>query len=201
VLIREYIRKSPKSLVAEEDLEILEIYRFRKRLLFFIGWMVGWIIFGAIVIKYNEDWTWIQAFYWMVETSATVGYGDLTIKYRSTRAFMTFYIIVSTIIVTGIIRSFNLSVDEDKHLQQLEKRLTKLQGANEFYSSHVERPPTHVHPGSVLPTHSAQLLLDLMVFSGKLDQHGDIDPWMKVRVITHLNFISSKVTLIVCFYL
>lgn len=177
VLFREYFctseRKRPK-----EDLEIGEVYRYRKRLFFFVLAIGVWLTCGAFAFKYNEGWTWTEAFYYAVETTATVGYGDLNIKRESTKAFICVYIVFSTIIATGIIRSYNLSVEENKNYANYESRLTKLQAAGDLYQD------KHVYG----PVSSHQLLLDLLVYSGKLDKATEVDPWMRVSPCSLFSF-------------
>jgi voltage-gated potassium channel len=68
-LLRNYLCKST-SLQVSEDLAIGDLYFYRKQLIRYITLLCFLLIFAAIVLKYNEQWTWITAFYFVVETSS-----------------------------------------------------------------------------------------------------------------------------------
>jgi hypothetical protein len=101
-----------------------------------------------------------------------VGYGDLKVQQRSSKIFIIFYIVISTIFIAGIIRSFNAGLIEQEQLRQYRKNLAKMQSLPELYRNS--------ESGAI---HSSQLILDLLLYSGKLDQATDIDPWVKVSSV------------------
>ena len=57
------------SVQVAEDIMVGDIYHFRKQLFGFIAVLISWAVFGAIILKYNEDWSWITSFYYMVQTT------------------------------------------------------------------------------------------------------------------------------------
>lgn len=58
---------------------------------------------GTIFFKHLEHWTWINSFYYVVATSATVGYGDITPQSETGRFWASIYILT---IVPIILYSF-----------------------------------------------------------------------------------------------
>lgn len=66
----------------------LRIYRvYLSIFLIFLSGLIGSVFYYA-----NEGWSYLDAVYWTVCTMSTVGYGDLEVKYDSTRAFAIFFI-------------------------------------------------------------------------------------------------------------
>ena len=53
-----------------EDITIGDFYYYRRRLTASFVLFILLIIIGALVLKYNEGWSWITAFYFVVETSS-----------------------------------------------------------------------------------------------------------------------------------
>ena len=73
---------------------IMRIYRLNTSL-FAIGLM---LLIGIIFYASNEQWSYVDATYWVVCTMTTVGYGDLEVQYDSTRVFAIFFIMSCVII-------------------------------------------------------------------------------------------------------
>lgn len=48
---------------------------------------------GALFYSANENWSFLNGFYWVSETITSVGYGDLYIKHDSSRLFGIFYVL------------------------------------------------------------------------------------------------------------
>lgn len=69
MVVRDLFCRTLASQLAE-DLEIGDIYHYRKRLIFYTVLLTVWIIIGSIIVRSNEKWTWIQAFYFIIETSS-----------------------------------------------------------------------------------------------------------------------------------
>lgn len=60
--------KSSSQQVAE-DIVIGDIYHYRKQLVWYLMILLSWIMIGSVVLKYNEEWTWVTAIYYMVQTT------------------------------------------------------------------------------------------------------------------------------------
>jgi hypothetical protein len=58
------------------------------------------LLIGTLFYSGNEDWSATDAAYWTVCTMTTVGYGDLMIKYDSSRVFAIFFILSCVLIYT-----------------------------------------------------------------------------------------------------
>ena len=72
----------------------MRIYRLNTSL-FAIGLM---LLIGILFYASNEQWSYLDSAYWVVCTMTTVGYGDLEVKYDSTRIFAIFFIMSCVII-------------------------------------------------------------------------------------------------------
>jgi hypothetical protein len=69
------------------------------------------VTIGAIFFKlYPEEealgLTWVDAFYLAVQTSTTVGYGDITMTSTGGKVFMSFYMLFSTVVVGKVLGGF-----------------------------------------------------------------------------------------------
>ena len=73
--------------------------RFYK-VTFSFGAILLMLLIGTLFYSGNEDWSTTDAAYWTVCTMTTVGYGDLIIKYDSSRVFAIFFILSCVLIYT-----------------------------------------------------------------------------------------------------
>jgi len=68
---------------------------------FFLLNLVGIFVARIFVLGSDNDdeqWTWMTTFYWSVQTTTTIGYGDLAMPYNM-RWFQIFYLVISTYFV------------------------------------------------------------------------------------------------------
>ena len=76
------------------------------RVQFSIAAILSMLLIGTLFFSSNEDWTATDAAYWTVCTMTTVGYGDLSIKYNSSRIFAIFFIWSCVLIYTTAVGNF-----------------------------------------------------------------------------------------------
>jgi potassium channel subfamily K, other eukaryote len=86
---------------SEDDLKNEDPYKYFKKYAYAIGTILALLFVGSIFFWQNEDWSFIEAMYWVVCTMTTVGYGDLTLEHQSSRLFLIFFIPLSVCAVAG----------------------------------------------------------------------------------------------------
>ncbi len=67
--LRKYVCSNDSDTI-QEDIHNGDIFRYRRQLIIYCTCLLLWTIIGACVMKYNEDWSWIAAFYFVAETSS-----------------------------------------------------------------------------------------------------------------------------------
>jgi len=125
------------------------------------------LLFGTFFFHFNEGWTYVQAFYFCVVTSTTVGYGDLTIVYPSSRMAACLYMIVSVIVVAASITTFATMQMEieagEKRIQALSKKvdfdLLRKLGKNGIKKY--------------------EFLVEMLLQNEVIDLDRDVDPWLR----------------------
>lgn len=73
---------------------------------------------GAIFFHYEQDLSWIDAFYFCTISLTTVGYGDITPESDLAKIFITFYILIGI----GIIATFGNLIIKSTSLRREYKR-------------------------------------------------------------------------------
>jgi hypothetical protein len=61
--------------------------------------IVAIVALSTVFFKYNEGWSWVDAFYWSIVTITTVGYGDLTPTKETSRMFSAVYMVLAVVVV------------------------------------------------------------------------------------------------------
>lgn len=62
-----------------------------------------YIVFGATVYHLIEKMTWLDAFYFVIITLATIGYGDLAPRTNAGKFFTIFFVIFGIAIFSALI--------------------------------------------------------------------------------------------------
>lgn len=84
------------------------------------------VIFGGLVFMTLEDWSFIKGVYFAVQTSTTVGYGDLPIRNGyGTNLFLIFYITLSTITFAFAFNQVSLLRVEQEQAAQMQELLAR----------------------------------------------------------------------------
>eukprot|EP01032_Pedospumella_encystans_P026041 gene26041-29415_t len=141
---------------------------FQRRLWFSFFWLTLCAFLGAAIFHKLEDWSFITALYFVVQTSTTVGFGDLPIKNSGTKVFLCFYIIVSTALLALMINNLYTLIENRKYLSQ-RKQLLKLEKKLHFLAD--------MNDGCGVS--KFEFVLTILEHTGKLDRKTDIEPWLK----------------------
>ncbi len=78
------------------------------------------IAFGTVFFHFQEDLSWLDAYYFSVVSLATVGYGDITPKTDLGKFVTTFYLLIGI----GLLTTF-LSLRMKKRTTVIEERRAK----------------------------------------------------------------------------
>jgi hypothetical protein len=172
-ILQKYLCGNAKRQITE-DLAIGDIYHYRKLLVRLVFGLAITVVLSAVVLKYNEDMTWTTAFYFIVETASTVGYGDIELVHKSSRQFTVAFIIVSTTLVALTIRTFSATLQEERQLELLEHRLRGLQSLR-FNKDIPVSSGDHVL--------KSDIVLAMLCRTGVLNHATDIAPWLQVITV------------------
>jgi len=104
------------SAISSEDHEMTRLVT--RKLLLSLALFLCPIVVGTVFFKFNEDWSWIDAMYWSLVTTTTVGFGDLRLEHESSRIFSIFFILVGFMFVGGAIGNLGSMKLELKFLQE-----------------------------------------------------------------------------------
>jgi potassium channel subfamily K len=157
-----------KEVVDENSEAALQKKHFMSFLLSIIS-ILFMVFVGTIFYFSNEDWTFIESFYFCIVTTTTVGYGDLNMIYQSSRMFSIFYIILSVVIVAaaiGNITTINFEIKTEKR---------RLENLNRKLDFSMIREMDKDGDG----VDKCEFLVEMLLQSGLVDREHDIDPWLK----------------------
>lgn len=124
------------------------------------------VVFGAVVFTNMEGWSFIEALYFAVQTSFTVGYGDLELRNGFTHLFLGFYMLFSIILFTFAIENLNILRNQQMQMQNLENLLRKRKELS--FLTDLDKGPGVTED---------QFVLQLLLYFGKLNYDQDVRPW------------------------
>jgi hypothetical protein len=127
-----------------------------------------------------EDWTFIKALYFAVQTAATIGFGDLDLRRGGTNVVLGIYIILSTTLIFLAFNHFSTLHEDFKRIKEVatlaEKRQTLLK-------------LKELDTGNGVPMDT--FILAVLEQIGTVDREKDIEPWIRVG-----NFQTSALGLL-----
>jgi hypothetical protein len=141
------------------------------------------LVIGSSFFCGNEGWTFIDAVYWTVCTMTTVGYGDLEIRYESTRVFAIFFIYGCVIIyaaaASNLIDVYKETLESAAQINDNNMDITQ----DKFNNSWTEKIFAGEKDGTVS---KAKLILLTLLELGVIDEKHDIRPIKKVRDLLYI---------------
>jgi hypothetical protein len=84
-------------------------------------WAVATVMLGAIIFRWLEGWSWLDAIYFCVVTLTTVGYGDLAPTHPVSKLLSIFYILNGIVVLLALfdrIRQVRSQQQEAKRSQE-----------------------------------------------------------------------------------
>lgn len=88
-----------QELKARREMQV-EQARVRNRLALFTAF---WLVLGIMVGTKIEGWTLLTSCYVFVQIVTTIGYGDITVSEPRMKLFMTFYVLVTILLIAGFV--------------------------------------------------------------------------------------------------
>lgn len=90
-------------------------------------WMSLWlfaspVLVGTVFFKFNETWSWLDAFYWSVVTCTTVGYGDMSLEEESSKVFSFFFILLGFAFVGAAIGNVG-AIQMERELEAKKRKI------------------------------------------------------------------------------
>lgn len=158
-------------LKAHDEISPTELYRtHQKRLFRTFFFIVAFLFIAAGIFCVMEDWTFITALYFAVQTATTVGFGDLDLRRGGTNVVLGIYIMLSTTLIFFAFNNFSTLHEEFRQIKQsaalAEKRQT-LAKLKELDTGN----------GVTMDT----FILAVLEQTGTIDRKKDIEPWIRVR--------------------
>merc|ERR1719440_1090608 len=86
-------------------------------------------MFGVLTIDYFEGWTYHTGLYVIVQIVTTIGYGDITVSTQKSKMFMTFYVLITLLLIANVItEALGNVIDYEKSkmrkvMRNMEKRV------------------------------------------------------------------------------
>ena len=103
-LFHRFSPKKDKDLFLHERIKKIQFIKITELAVEIFSFILVGVFASRIAVFYDNDpdlgtnWSWMTSFYWAVQTTTTIGYGDLA-QPESLRYFKIFYLMISTALV------------------------------------------------------------------------------------------------------
>jgi len=142
--------------------------QLQRRLLLSLLWVVSLCLMGALVLSSMEGWSFFQAFYFVVQTVTTVGYGDFVPVHDSTKIVLCFFIVISVIMLALMLKNLSTYVQNRRVIEDRREQL-KLQRSLTFLAD----------SNGGLGVSKFEFVLTILQHIGVLNRENDVGPWLK----------------------
>jgi hypothetical protein len=132
--------------------------------------ILAFLFVAAGIFTVMEDWTFIKGLYFAVQTTTTIGYGDMVLKHNGTNAVLMVYILSSTVLVFFAVNNFRTLHEDFSKLKESIKMAEKKKALAIL---------RELDTGKGVPMDT--FILAVLEQLGTLDRARDIEPWVQVR--------------------
>eukprot|EP01039_Chlorochromonas_danica_P008307 gene8307-9158_t len=156
-----------KVKLKSQDLKADYQFNFRLMCLNMFAIVVT-VMIGAVILCALEDWSFIAALYYAVETSTSVGYGDLEVQHELTHLFMCFYMLFSTLLFAFAFNNLQVLRAKRKQMHKMESMLMKRKELS--FLLDLDKGPGVARD---------EFVLALLLHFGSIDYENDVLPWVE----------------------
>lgn len=112
----------------EKNVDLAEDeYKYVKKRFYCVATIVVVVLMSSVFLSLTEHWTFVEALYFSIATTTSVGYGDIKISNFSSKVFLILYIPLSVVVVAGAMGqyvSINMEIEaEEKRIEMLARKL------------------------------------------------------------------------------
>lgn len=126
------------------------------------------VTLGALFFGLNEHFTVVDAIYWCVVTTTTVGYGDLRMTKVSSKVFSIFYTWISVLFVAQALGSISQARADERNEKLKNDKLSLKLNFNKIREMDLDGNGT---------IDRAEFVLAMLMETGVIDRAVDVIPW------------------------
>ena len=112
-IFNRYVAMRSKSLKHKTD----KIISYKKQVLVNAIRLIGLNLFGALFFMFDQDFTFWKALYFAVETTGTIGYGDVTF-HPGLELFLVFYMLIAAALFAYALNYLNFLKNEETRREE-----------------------------------------------------------------------------------
>jgi len=172
-----YVQRTSPS--PAETVKPQTTYGYVIRMAIPISMILLLLLFGALYMMYMEDITFINALWWALQTSTTVGYGDFIPSSNHVRVFVIFYIYISVTFVGYAIAQFGVINYERSYELKRQELLKKELDLDYIKSLNTNKSDNLKGSNWTLQVSKIDFLAGILIQMNGLDMDKDIRPWLK----------------------